>query len=47
MDGMRERLPSYAIRPVGQTPRHFGDETCRVEPIDNPLGPKVLRMSPE
>jgi putative transposase len=23
------------------------DETCRLEPIDNPFGPKVLPMSPE
>ena len=26
---------------------YFGDETCRLEPIDNPFGPKVLPMSPE
>ena len=25
----------------------FDDETCRLEPIDNPFGPKVLPMSPE
>ncbi len=23
------------------------DETCRLEPIDNPFGPTVLPMSPE
>jgi len=23
------------------------DETCRLEPIENPFGPKVLPMSPE
>jgi len=23
------------------------DETCRLEPIDNPFGPKLLPMSPE
>jgi putative transposase len=26
---------------------YFDDETCRVEPIENPFGPKVLPMSPE
>ncbi len=25
----------------------FRDETCRLKPIDNPFGPKVLPMSPE
>jgi putative transposase len=23
---------------------YFDDETCRLEPIDNPFGPKLLRM---
>jgi putative transposase len=26
---------------------YFDDETCRLEPIDNPFGPTVLPMSPE
>ena len=26
---------------------YFDDETCRLEPIDNPFGSKVLSMSPE
>jgi putative transposase len=26
---------------------YFDDETCRLEPIDNPFGPVVLPMSPE
>ena len=26
---------------------YFDDETCRLEPIDNPFGPKLLPMSPE
>jgi putative transposase len=26
---------------------YIDDETCRLEPIDNPFGPKVLPMSPE
>ncbi len=26
---------------------YFDDETCRLEPIDNPFGPAVLPMSPE
>ena len=25
---------------------YFDDETCRLEPIENPFGPKVLPMSP-
>jgi len=26
---------------------YFDDETCRLEPIDNPFGPKLLPMSLE
>jgi putative transposase len=26
---------------------YFDDETCRLEPIANPFGAKVLPMSPE
>jgi putative transposase len=26
---------------------YFDDETCRLEPIDNPFGPKLLPMSAE
>ena len=26
---------------------YFDDETCRLEPITNPFGPKVLPLSPE
>lgn len=26
---------------------YFDDETCRLEPLENPFGPKVLPMSPE
>ena len=26
---------------------YFDNETCRLEPIDNPFGPKLLPMSPE
>jgi len=26
---------------------YFDDETCRLEPLDNPFGPKLLPMSPE
>ena len=26
---------------------YFDDETCRLEPIENPFGAKVLAMSPE
>ncbi len=28
-------------------PGYFDDETCRLEPIENPFGPTVLPMSPE
>jgi putative transposase len=26
---------------------YFDDETCRLEPIENPFGQKLLPMSPE
>jgi hypothetical protein len=26
---------------------YYDDETCRLEPIDNPFGSKLLPMSPE
>ncbi|HEY7501240.1 MAG TPA: hypothetical protein VH740_22155 [Vicinamibacterales bacterium] len=26
---------------------YFDDETCRLEPIENPFAPKLLPMSPE
>ena len=26
---------------------YFDDKTCRLEPTDNPFGPKLLPMSPE
>ncbi len=26
---------------------YFDDETCRLAPIHNPFGPKLLPMSPE
>ena len=26
---------------------YFDDETCRLEPIDNPFGPSLLPISPE
>lgn len=28
-------------------PDYFDDETCRLEPVENPFGSKVLPMSPE
>lgn len=27
--------------------RYFDDQTCRLEPIDDPFGPNVLPMSSE
>jgi hypothetical protein len=26
--------------------RYFDDETCRLEPVENPFAPKLLPMSP-
>jgi putative transposase len=40
--GERNWLLLHAVR-FG----YFDDETCRLEPIENPFGPKVLSMSPE
>jgi hypothetical protein len=40
-DMARESRP--AVLSVG----YFDDETYRLEPIDNPFGPKLLPMSPE
>ena len=39
----RIRLVTFMHYDLG----YFDDETCRLEPIDNPFGPKVLPMSPE
>jgi putative transposase len=36
-------LVTFMIYDLG----YFDDETCRLEPIENPFGPKVLPMSPE
>ena len=36
-------LVSYMEYDLG----YFDDETCRLEPIDNPFGSKLLPMSPE
>ena len=39
----RIRLVSFMDYDLG----YFDDETCRLEPIENPFSPKVLPMSPE
>jgi hypothetical protein len=45
---MRDRGELEArLRHEGYVVGYFDDETCRLEPIDNPFGPKVLPMSPE
>ena len=47
-DGRMYRFEGELI--VGSLPTrlgYFDDETCRLEPIDHPFGPKVLPMSPE
>ena len=41
--GERVWLVSFMQYDLG----YFDDETIRVEPIENPFGPKVLPMSPE
>ena len=41
--GLLLRLVSYMDNDLG----YFDDETCRLEPIDNPFQPKVLPISPE
>jgi putative transposase len=40
-----ERLWLVTFMPVRS--RYFDDETCRLEPIENPFGPNVLPMSSE
>ena len=37
------RLLTFMYYEVG----YFDDETCRLEPIENPFGPTVLPMTPE
>ena len=56
---MTTRSPSPGVDGSASTPQsesqprlrrdlgYFADETCRLEPIDNPFGPTVLPMSPE
>ena len=41
--GERIWLVSFMQNDLG----YFDDETCRLEPIANQFGPKVLPMSPE
>ena len=41
-DGERIWLVTFMHYDLG----YFDDETCRLEPIDNPFGPKVLRHQP-
>jgi hypothetical protein len=40
-----ELLP-FAYEQIA-TAADFDDETCRLEPIESPFGPKVFPMSPE
>jgi hypothetical protein len=42
-DGLSTRPGFRRIDDLG----YFDHETCRLEPIENPFGPKVLPMSPE
>ena len=39
--------PLWLVTFVDYDLGYFDDETCRLEPIANPFGPKVLPMSPE
>ena len=41
--GEHVRLVTFMDDDLG----YFDDETCRLEPIANPFGPKLLPMSPE
>jgi hypothetical protein len=43
---MKVRAAVYALTARYRGLRYFGDETIRVEPIQNPFGSKVLPMSP-
>jgi hypothetical protein len=36
---------AYCARMAARASEH-DDETCRLEPLQNPFGPKVLPMSP-
>jgi putative transposase len=40
--GERIWLPNFMPYDLG----YFNNETCRLEPIDNPFGPKLLPLSP-
>ena len=42
-DGERIWLVTFMRYDLGD----FDDETCRLEPIENPFAPKLLPMSPE
>jgi putative transposase len=41
--GDRIWLVTFVLADLGD----FDDETCGLEPIENPCGPNVLPMSPE
>jgi putative transposase len=40
-------LPKSLVSFVDDDPGFFDREACRLEPIENPFGPKLLPMSPE
>ena len=45
--GDKRRLAVWVVAFMHYDLGYFDDETCRLEPIDNPFGPKVLPMCPE
>ena len=45
IERVRERI--WLVTFVQYNLGYFDDETCRLEPIDNPFGPKVLPMCSE
>jgi len=42
---MRRARSSWLVTFMRHDVGYFDDETCRLEPIDNPFAPKVLPMS--
>jgi putative transposase len=42
-----QRRPALAVSLMDYDLDYFDDKECRLEPIDNPFGLKLLPMSPE
>lgn len=37
----------WLVTLIDEDLRYFDDAECRIEPLESPFGPKLLRMSPE